>query len=177
MMALERLSALLGAAVLRDIVVGGYVASDEPVAHFHPWLRSVWLDLGSGTGLMLRAQDSGGHIELDEAAAIGCDFELADDDDLFCTTSLWEQTVNIPYVDYRFVGWVALLEAGTGGRNEDLRLLTLEIRGEGCAASESLTFDPMNIAGFRLLSGDVEARWIEANRVDRTALRRESWRA
>jgi hypothetical protein len=147
------------------------------VAQFYPQLHSVWLDLGSGTGLMLRAQHSGGHIELDEAATISCDFELADEDDLFCITSLWEQTVDDPYAHYRFTGWVALLGAGGSGRAEDLRLLTLEIRHRGCAASESLTFDPMNIDGFRLWKGDVEARWIEDNRLDTTALRREVWRA
>jgi hypothetical protein len=177
MMALERLTGRLTTGQLRDIVVGGYVDTGELVAQFHPWLRSVWLDLSSGIGLVLRAQDSGAHIEIDEAAAIGCDFELADEDDLFCTASLWEQTVDAPYVEYRCTGWAALLGPGTSGRVEDLRLLTLEIQGEGCAASESLTFDPMHPAGFRVWKGDVEARWIEANRLDRTALRREAWRA
>jgi hypothetical protein len=39
------------------------------------------------------------------------------------------------------------------------------------------TFDPMHPAGFRLWKGDVEARWINANRLNTAALRRELWRA
>jgi hypothetical protein len=35
----------------------------------------------------------------------------------------------------------------------------------------------MHPAGFRLWKGDVEARWINANRLNTAALRREVWRA